>query len=195
MGDFILQPESWVSDKNKRKIRSPKLFMHTGIHAILLALVLELNPLYWKGFVLIVVSHLIIDLAKAGMIGKMSDITSFFLDQSLHLLIILIAVSFYEPFAINISGLLSGTSLLLATAIVFVTFATAVIIKIIIAPWNPEKAAGTDNSLSRAGRFIGILERLFVFIFVVSGTWQAIGFLLAAKSTASLPNTFSSAHF
>jgi hypothetical protein len=181
-GDFILQPESWVSDKNKRKIRSPKLFMHTGIHAILLALVLEFNPFYWKGFVLIVGSHLIIDLAKAGMIDKMSDRVLFFLDQSLHLLVIAIAVSFYEPFAINFSGLLSGTSLLLATAIVFVTFAAAVIIKVSIAPWNPEKAGDTDNSLSRAGRFIGILERLFVFVFVVSGNWQAIGFLLAAKS-------------
>ena len=181
-GDFILQPESWVADKNKRKIRSPKLFMHTGIHAVLLALVLEFNPFYWKGFVLIVVSHLIIDLAKAGMIDKMSDRALFFLDQSLHLLIILIAVSFYEPFGINVSGLLAGTSLLLATVIVFVTFAAAVIIKISIAPWNPEKAGETDNSLSRAGRFIGILERLFVFVFVVSGNWQAIGFLLAAKS-------------
>ena len=28
----------------------------------------------------------------------------------------------------------------------------------------------------------GMLERLFVFIFVVTGNWQGIGFLLAAKS-------------
>lgn len=32
------------------------------------------------------------------------------------------------------------------------------------------------------GKYIGILERLFVFIFVVTNHWEAIGFLLAAKS-------------
>ena len=174
VGDFILQPGNWVSDKNKRKIRSPKLFMHTGIHAILLALVLEFNPFYWKGFVLIVVSHFIIDVVKAWLTDKRPGTQLFFLDQAAHLLIISVAVSFYEPFAINVSGLLSGTSLLLATAIVFVSFAAAVIIKIIISPLNPEKPDNKDNSLSRAGRFIGILERLFVFVFVVSGNWQAL---------------------
>ncbi len=182
VGDFILQPESWVSDKNIRKIRSPKLFMHTGIHAILLALVLGFNPFFWKGFTLIIVSHLVIDATKAWLTGKRPGTHLFFIDQAAHLLIIVIAVSFYEPLAINFGGLLSGTSLLLATAIVFVTFAAAVVIKIIIAPWNPDKADDRDNSLSRAGRFIGILERLFVFVFVVTGHWQAIGFLLAAKS-------------
>lgn len=33
-----------------------------------------------------------------------------------------------------------------------------------------------------AGRYIGMLERLFVFTFVLLGQWEAIGFLLAAKS-------------
>lgn len=38
------------------------------------------------------------------------------------------------------------------------------------------------DSLVSAGKYIGILERLFVFTFVVTGNWDAIGFLLAAKS-------------
>ncbi|WP_332910802.1 hypothetical protein [Algoriphagus boritolerans] len=37
-------------------------------------------------------------------------------------------------------------------------------------------------SLQNAGKYIGILERLFVFVFVITGKWEAIGFLLAAKS-------------
>lgn len=182
VGDFILQPESWVSDKNNRKLRSPKLFMHIGIHAILLALVLELNPFYWKGFILITVSHLAIDLVKAWLIDKRSSTELFFIDQAAHILIIVIAVSFYQPLEINITSLLSGNSLILSTALVFVTFVSAVIVKVSISPWNPEKAGDKDNSLSRAGRFIGILERLFVFVFIVTGNWQAIGFLIAAKS-------------
>jgi hypothetical protein len=182
VGDFILQPLNWVSDKNKRKIRSPKLFLHTGVHAILLALVLEFNPVYWKGFIFIILSHLIIDLAKSWLTGKRPGRELFFLDQAAHILIIAMVASFYQPSEVTISSLLSGNSLILATALVFVTFAAAVIIKVSISPWNPEKDGERENSLSRAGRFIGILERLFVFVFVVTGHWQAIGFLLAAKS-------------
>jgi hypothetical protein len=39
-----------------------------------------------------------------------------------------------------------------------------------------------DDSLQNAGNYIGILERLFVFYFVISGHLEAVGFLLAAKS-------------
>ena len=59
---------------------------------------------------------------------------------------------------------------------------SSVIIKIIITQWNPEGKKENDDSLAKAGRYIGILERLFVFIFVITNHWEAIGFLLAAKS-------------
>src|SRR5699024_2359116 len=39
-----------------------------------------------------------------------------------------------------------------------------------------------DDYLNNAGKYIGILELIFVFIFIVTGNWSAIGFLLAAKS-------------
>lgn len=49
IGDFILQPNSWVNDKNHKKIKSLKLYFHTGIHAILLALLLGFDLQYWLG--------------------------------------------------------------------------------------------------------------------------------------------------
>jgi hypothetical protein len=39
-----------------------------------------------------------------------------------------------------------------------------------------------DDSLNDAGKYIGILERLFVFGFILMSQWGAIGFLLTAKS-------------
>lgn len=39
-----------------------------------------------------------------------------------------------------------------------------------------------ERSLPNAGKYIGILERVLVFIFVVTGHWEGIGFLVAAKS-------------
>ncbi|MBZ0244110.1 MAG: DUF3307 domain-containing protein, partial [Bacteroidales bacterium] len=35
IGDFLLQPKSWVKDKENRKIKSPKLYFHFAIHGLL----------------------------------------------------------------------------------------------------------------------------------------------------------------
>lgn len=42
----------------------------------------------------------------------------------------------------------------------------------------------TDEQEYNTGRLIGILERIFVFIFVLLGHYTAIGFILAAKGVA-----------
>jgi|TARA_B100001059_G_C17836907_1_gene588819 hypothetical protein len=39
-----------------------------------------------------------------------------------------------------------------------------------------------NDSLEKAGKYIGILERLFVFGFIIINQWSAIGLLIAAKS-------------
>ena len=41
--------------------------------------------------------------------------------------------------------------------------------------------AGQDT-LEKAGRIIGMTERILIFIFILIQQWEAIGFLLAAKS-------------
>lgn len=41
----------------------------------------------------------------------------------------------------------------------------------------------TDHkSLPNAGKYIGIIERLFVLIFIILGRWEGIGLLITAKS-------------
>ena len=44
------------------------------------------------------------------------------------------------------------------------------------------KEDNTEDSLQYAGKYIGIIERLLVFLFVVLNQWGAIGLLIAAKS-------------
>lgn len=39
-----------------------------------------------------------------------------------------------------------------------------------------------DDSLKSAGKYIGVLERIFVFGFIILNQWSAIGVLIAAKS-------------
>ncbi|MEF9478362.1 hypothetical protein OWR28_12305 [Chryseobacterium sp. 1B4] len=38
------------------------------------------------------------------------------------------------------------------------------------------------ESLSSAGKYIGILERLMVFTFIMVNHWEGVGFMVAAKS-------------
>lgn len=40
IGDFCVQPGSWIDDKNTRKAASPFLYAHVSVHAMVLALVL-----------------------------------------------------------------------------------------------------------------------------------------------------------
>ncbi len=47
-----------------------------------------------------------------------------------------------------------------------------------------EKGSETDEKEYNTGRLIGILERIFVFVFVLLGQYTAIGFILAAKGVA-----------
>jgi len=62
----------------------------------------------------------------------------------------------------------------------------------VIAKWQPESdvalsvhqssTAAEQLSLESAGKLIGMLERVLVFVFIYMGRWEGVGFLLAAKS-------------
>ncbi|MCB0689978.1 MAG: hypothetical protein KDC53_25740, partial [Saprospiraceae bacterium] len=78
---------------------------------------------------------------------------------------------------------ISGSQLLLILlALTLLTIVSALMIRMIISIWSPQTNDSDDESLAKAGYFIGILERLFVFAFIVTNHWEAVGFLLAAKS-------------
>tara|TARA_B110000046_G_scaffold113247_1_gene120488 strand:+ start:5046 stop:5765 length:720 start_codon:yes stop_codon:yes gene_type:complete len=183
LGDFVFQPEKWVKDKEENKVKSIKLYFHIGIHTILLLGVLKFNlQEYWLGFLLIIISHYIVDVLKLYLQKKKTKRTLFFIDQITHISILLIASSFYVNFLFSMENIITENNLLLLIFILLIVYVSSVIIKIIITQWNPESKKKNDDSLAKAGRYIGILERLFVFIFVITNHWEAIGFLLAAKS-------------
>lgn len=183
LGDFVFQSEKWVKDKEEKKVRSTKLYLHIGIHAFLLLLIFLFNlKIYWFGFLLIITSHYAIDLMKLYLQTKKTKRIWFFIDQVLHLFVLIIASSIYVDFSLSTLNIITEKNVLLAVFLLLVVFVSAIIIKLIITQWNPEKKKENDDSLAKAGRYIGILERLFVFTFVITNHWEGIGFLLAAKS-------------
>ncbi|HBQ59812.1 MAG TPA: DUF3307 domain-containing protein [Balneolaceae bacterium] len=197
IGDFGLQFKSWVAHKQRHKIRSGYLYLHVGIHAVVTTLLLlpeiMAEPLYLWIPVIILLTHFAIDATKLTMGGKtkpsnfdtnmLRQQILFFADQLLHLLVIFgIWIWVDESALSSISELFSQQNLWLLLCLFVLTQPAAIIIKVLIAGWLPENNSKEQKTLANAGRIIGILERLFVFGFVVTGNWSGIGFLLAAKS-------------
>lgn len=54
--------------------------------------------------------------------------------------------------------------------------------KTIFTKWDISKLTKHNESLEDAGKYIGILERCLVFVFVILNHWEAVGFLITAKS-------------
>jgi hypothetical protein len=71
---------------------------------------------------------------------------------------------------------------MLITGIVFLTNPVSFGVKIFISKWTPDPEGQDSASLQSAGKFIGIFERILVFVFIIINQWAAVGFLLAAKS-------------
>jgi hypothetical protein len=181
LGDFIWQPNSWVADKEAKKHKSIYLYFHILLHGILAAiLVWEIQFIPYA--VLIAITHGIIDLIKLNFQKNTTKRTWFIADQIAHIVILIGIVLLYENKTINLLWL-DNRFWVLITGFLFITKPMSILIKTIISIWSPENSTNNnDNSLANAGNYIGILERLFVFCFILTGHFEAIGFLLAAKS-------------
>ncbi|NGY38780.1 DUF3307 domain-containing protein [Flavobacterium sp. XN-5] len=182
VGDFFLQPTSWVKDKKKNKIKSKYLYLHLLVHFVLLLLITKFNKEYLFALFVIVGSHFTIDCAKLYLQKKKTLKTWFFIDQILHLSVIAAVVRNYYPYEIDFEILYSTQSLALFTALITVTYVSAIVLKLLLSKWSDQIAKNNSDDTNNAGKYIGILERLFIFFFVVINFWEGIGFLLAAKS-------------
>lgn len=183
LGDFVLQSNKWVKHKEKKKFASKYLYIHTVIHALLLLITLGFQTKYLWTIVLISLSHLMIDGIKLLKPIKNTRIL-FFADQIAHLIVIGLVAKQWSSLTFNVKSIVTEQNLLLVLALLLLTSVTSIVLKIVFSVWNKEieEVSKEDSSLKNAGKYIGILERLFVFAFVVLNQWQAIGFLLAAKS-------------
>jgi hypothetical protein len=188
LADFYFQPNDWVADKRERGWKSPSLYAHVITVIALSYLLLG----YWSQphlAILLGLSHGFIDAIKLRFDTRRT--TAWFIgDQLLHLLSIVITV-----WAIHQSA---ETSLLLMVdylrkPAIFCTIAgvllcltpVSFLVGMFTKPWRDELqrlAPAAEDNLDNAGRWIGMSERLLIFLFVLLGQYSAIGFLIAAKS-------------
>jgi hypothetical protein len=180
LGDFVLQTTKWVKDKEEKGLKSIYLWMHIGIHFLLMFVFTAFKVKLIPVIVAIGLSHLIIDVIKIKLKHRVPASYLFFGDQLLHLLILVGALGLY--FDINWIRFLNPSEqwIIWILAFIMLTSVSAVILKVALSKWDLMTFEG--EALEKAGLYIGILERLFIFGFVVMGYWAGIGFLIAAKS-------------
>ncbi len=180
IGDFLLQPTSWVAHKESKKIKSKYLYLHILVHfGITMLLLWDIS--YWGVAVIIAVAHYLIDLAKlyTTPLFKHANIP-FFIDQLLHVLVLYVC-AFYGALWEQTFLLTERIDLGLLVAAVFVSFPAGILMGKLLEPMA-DQIELDHESLPNAGKYIGIIERIFVLIFIVMGKWEAIGLLITAKS-------------
>ena len=180
--DFYLQTKTSCKSKADNAFKSRHLYIHSAI-TFACAWLLSMSWGYWWAALMIAVLHLIID----GLKSVCKNVKgAFFIDQLLHLAVIVMAVVIYNNVCeVALPAWLPETKVLLwIVAFVFclrpANFFIQNIFKEakIMVPTNGEE----NQSLPNAGHVIGNVERMLTLVFVMLGQYEAIGFLLAAKS-------------
>lgn len=180
LGDFIFQPNKWVAEKIRDKHKSKYLYIHSILHGLMAWLfVFQIN--FWPYALGIIITHFIIDLIKLSFQKNNNQKAWFFIDQVLHIIVLGGITWAYLGFGKIVVPNIPTNLWPILISVVFLTNPSSIVIKMLISSWTPIVGA-SDDSLQNAGKYIGILERLLIFTFIITNHWEGIGFLIAAKS-------------
>lgn len=177
--DFVFQPSSWIESRNKKHFRSLPLYLHGLVTAIVAWAFIGLS--YWPVAFIILVTHILIDGWKSY---RPKETKYFLVDQCLHFVVLL--ACWYFLF-LNCGDVIAAwdeistqKNLITITAYVFVSFPAGILIGQLTQKWREQI---TDApTLGNAGKWIGIIERIVILTLVFHHQYEAIGFLIAAKS-------------
>ena len=188
IGDFYLQTDKSCEQKETRKFKSWFLYVHAIIIGVLSWMIVpSCNFGLWA--LLIAVSHFAIDTVK---IHCPKGLWSFVIDQLLHLGILSAISNIYEPAKelplqmIDCSASFSISLLILA--ILLCMKPANILIKLILEKYQVGESESCNN-IKNAGALIGNLERILTIVFVLLGQYEAIGFIVAAKSILRFKDT------
>ena len=184
LADFIFQTDKIVKEK-KKGLSSRLFYLHIFIVGLLTYLLYAQWTNWWAPL-LIMVMHAAIDLLKIKI--NLKNSCGFITDQLLHIISILILwILVTSNTVLGVWGSLiiielSNNALIIILAYLIVSIPASVLIGQMTRKWQKEISKEDDESLSNAGKWIGIIERLLILTFIIIGQWAPLGFLLAGKS-------------
>lgn len=183
IGDFIFQPTQWVKNKQEKKFKSLSLYSHSLIHALLVYVILG----QWNNYLIPIIvffSHIVIDGIKSQ---NHANLKSFLIDQISHLVVLLIIwdqLIVEKPIILELlSKTISNNQIwIIVLTYLVIIWPVSKLISIISERWQSEIKGKIDASLKNAGKLIGRIERVLILTFILLNQFEAIGFLIAAKS-------------
>ncbi len=183
IGDFFLQWDAWVRNKEEKKAGSLYLYLHVCIHFLLIMLIVG-SVNFWIPALVIALSHFFIDLTKLLLQRENTRRSWFFMDQAAHFIVLFIVWIFYNKITPQYDLFQHPRFLVLVTSILVLLYPSSYFIRAVISKWTPgiTEEETEPASLQAAGRLIGFLERIIILLFILLGKWEGVGFLLAAKS-------------
>jgi hypothetical protein len=184
--DFIFQSDSWVNQRFKDGWHSKHLYLHGAIAGFLAYFSSGLWGNIWILFV-VAITHILIDGIKTKF---KNNIQSFLIDQLAHFVILLfIWIVIINPKPEDLDTLkqifLPGIKIwVIMAAYLIILWPSSKLISKLTEKWreDTENKDPKDESLEKAGRWIGWLERFLILTFVLLKQYEAIGLLVAAKS-------------
>ncbi|MXV52149.1 DUF3307 domain-containing protein [Pedobacter sp. HMF7647] len=180
--DFVFQPASWVKERSLKKYKSPKLYAHIVVTAVVAYFFSGIWGAWWLPL-LIGISHLAIDIWKSY---KPARVKFFILDQLFHLLILLVSwILLFNNGAqvlATVFQFISGPRfILIAAAYILAGWPLGYLIGMATEKWRNQAQVNAEG-LDQAGMWIGLFERFLILTFILINQYTAIGFLIAAKS-------------
>ncbi|MCK4548279.1 MAG: DUF3307 domain-containing protein [Candidatus Eisenbacteria sp.] len=191
LADFMLQPDRWIADRRQRGWRTPSLWFHSLVSAAVAYLFAWQFQAWWL-LPVVFATHLLLDAAKTR---TDYGARAFIVDQIGHVAVAAacaIVLAGVPVEAILHTGEFlaqSRSAWVVVTAYLLVLRPCGMLVGLLTEPLrrqmeesDRDRGKTRVQGLSRAGMWIGQLERFLVLTFVLVGHYEAIGFLIAAKS-------------
>ena len=176
--DFYIQTDRFCERKNNSDFRGCFLqFLHAFTHALLSYLFVA-KWILWQIPLIIYVSHWVIDVIKSH-IKKQDSLVVFVVDQILHVGILFLICLFLIPNEGQTVTSCCWNAWIYALGYLLLLKPASLLISLFFKQWEIKNE---EMELPKAGRWIGYFERVLVMTFVLLGSYEAIGFLMAAKS-------------
>ena len=181
--DFILQTNRMC--EGKKMLGTARIIFHL-LHSLIHAIIAYLLVAEWNEWVIPVVifaTHFMMDMAKTAYMKN--KLTSFIVDQVIHLVIIVVLWWMLYGDNTFVRSLLNPIWNSTHIWIIIISYTlilkpTSVFLALFIKKWTPKEL--TNHSLANAGEWIGYMERILILTFILTNHIEGVGFLLAAKS-------------
>lgn len=193
LGDFYLQNDKQCRNKDEKKFRSPYLYVHSLVIGLLSWLMVSSSGFWWCA-VVIAFSHCVIDLEKSYMTSR--GLSAFVCDQLAHIAVMLTVAIYWEindadsmPLISYVPSVWGAIDFPMFFLVVLLCLKPAnIFIKLVLARYNVGESKSCSE-IRNAGALIGNLERLLTLILVIFGQFDAVGFVVAAKSLLRFKDT------